>query len=419
VFHGRRPGSADTLRIHDRHEIAVSVGTAFHPRTEPLNRKLQWREWAGYWAASAYADHHDIEYNAIREAAALIDVSPLYKYLVTGPDAVRLIDRVIVRDATRLAVGQVYYTCWCDEDGKVVDDGTVTRLDEASFRWTAADPQLRWFRMNASGLDVEIDEVTESTAALALQGPLARAVLERATGEGFEDLRYFRGRPSRVGSIELYVTRTGYTGDLGYELWVDATDAVPLWDTLMDAGRDFGLRPAGMLALDVVRLEAGLILLDVDYTSSRHALIPEQAYSPFEIGLGRLVNLEKPGAFVGRRALEREQAAGGPPRRLVGLDIEWEGVESMHLAQGLAPVVPAAAWRTAIPVFIGRRQVGRATSGTWSPTLKKNIALASVKALASDPGTRIDVEWTVEAHRGRVPAVVTELPLLDLPRKRA
>jgi len=396
----------------------VSLGTAFHPRTAPLNRKLQWREWAGYWAASAYADHHDIEYNAIREAAALIDVSPLYKYLLTGPDAVQLIDRVIVRDATKLAVGQVYYTLWCDEDGKVVDDGTITRLDQTSYRWTAADPQLRWFRMNASGLDVGIEEVTESTAALALQGPLSRSVLEKATGESFEDLRYFRGRPSRIGSLELFVTRTGYTGDLGYELWGDAGDAVSLWDALMEVGRDYGVRPAGMLALDVVRLEAGLILLEVDYTSSRHALIPDQAYSPEEIGLGRLVNLEKPAPFVGRRALERERAAGGPPRRLVGLDIAWEGIEAMHAAQGLSPVVPAAAWRTPVPVYLGRRQVGRATSGTWSPILKKNIALASVEAFASEVGTRLDVEWTVEAHRGRVTAAVADLPFLDLPRKR-
>src|SRR5919204_1838480 len=187
----------------------MSMGTPFHPRTAPLNRKLQWREWSGYFAASAYADHHDIEYNAIREAAALIDVSPLYKYRVAGPDAVRLIDRIIVRDATKLAVGQVYYTCWCDEQGRVVDDGTITRIDDTTYRWTAADPQLRWFQMNAAGLDVEIEETTDTTAALALQGPLSRAVLETATGEPFGDLRYFRGRATKIGTIDLFVTRTG------------------------------------------------------------------------------------------------------------------------------------------------------------------------------------------------------------------
>ncbi len=176
---------------------------------------MQWREWSGYFASSVYADFHDIEYNAIREAAALIDVSPLYKYLVTGPDAPRLVDRVITRDATKLAVGGVYYTPWCDENGKVVDDGTIHRLDERRYRWTAADPQLRWLRQNSAGLDVTITEETEATAALALQGPLSRDVLEAATGESFADLRYFRRRPSKIGKVAIDVSRTGYTGDLG------------------------------------------------------------------------------------------------------------------------------------------------------------------------------------------------------------
>ncbi len=376
----------------------MSTGTAFHERTAPLNRKMQWREWAGYWSAIAYADHHDIEYNAIRVAAALIDVSPLYKYLLTGPDAARLVDRVIVRNAQKLAVGQVYYTCWCDEDGKVVDDGTITRLDETTYRWTAADPTLRWIRLNATGLDVQVEEVTESTAAVALQGPLSRTVLEAATRESFADLRYFRGRPATIRDVELYVTRTGYTGDLGYELWIDAGDAVRAWDHLMDAGGAYGLRPAGLGALDVVRLEAGLILLEVDYTSSRHAVIPEQAYSPFEIGLGRLVNFDKPAPFVGRRALERERDAGGPPRRMVGLDIDWTGLERLYDQQGLFPAFEASAWRSHVPVFAGSRQVGRATSGTWSPILKKNIALAQVEAARAEPGTRLQIEWTVEGQ---------------------
>src|SRR5207247_2470768 len=249
----------------------MSIGTAFPPRTAPLNRKMQWREWAGYLAASAYADHLDIEYNAIREAAALIDVTPLYKYLVSGPDAVRLIDRIITRDASKLQVGQIYYTCWCDEEGKVIDDGTVGRLDEGTYRWTAADPSLRWFTMNASGLDVGIEEITEAVAALAVQGPLSRAVVEAATGEGWGDLKYFRRRASRVGDIEVDVSRTGYTGDLGYELWVDADRAVTLWDAVREAGAAFGAGPAGMLALDVARVEAGLILPEGAYTSSRAA----------------------------------------------------------------------------------------------------------------------------------------------------
>jgi aminomethyltransferase len=396
----------------------VSVGTAFHPRTAPLNRKLQWREWSGFLAASVYHDAHDIEYNAIREAAALIDVSPLFKYLVSGPDAPRLVDRIITRDATKLAVDQVYYTPWCDERGKLIDDGTVARLDETTYRWTAADPSLRWFRLNALGLDVQVEDVTESVAALALQGPRSRDVLQAATGQPFDDLRYFRRRPSAIGSIPVDVTRTGYTGDLGYELWVDAERAVDLWDALVEAGADHGIRPAGMLALDVVRIEAGLILIEADFGSVRHAVIPEQAYSPFELGLGRLVSFDK-GPYVGRRALEAEQEAGGPPRRLVGLDIEWEGIQAMHDEKGLPPAVPAAASRVPVPVFARNRQVGKATSTTWSPTLKRMIALASVSADQADPGTELWVEWTVEARRGKVRAMVEALPFFDPPRKRA
>jgi glycine cleavage system T protein (aminomethyltransferase) len=397
----------------------MSVGTAFHPRTAPLNRKMQWREWSGYFASSSYADAHDIEYNAIREAVALIDVSPLYKYRIGGRDALRLVDRVITRDATKMAIGQVYYTPWCDEFGKVIDDGTVHRLSEREFRWTAADPQMRWLRLNARGLDVRIDDTSESLAALALQGPFSRHVLEAVTGESFAKLRYFQRRLSRIGTTAVDVSRTGYTGDLGYELWIPASRAVATWDAIMAAGRPFGIRPAGMLALDVVRLEAGLVLLEVDYTSARHALNPDQNYSPAEIGLGRLVSFDK-ADFVGRLALERERAAGGPARRLVGLRLDWYGIERLYSEQGLPPAIPAAVDRSPVPVFAPRgAQIGKATSRGWSPILKQAIALATVPPSHSREGSRVDVEWTVEGRRGRVEATVVPLPFLDLERKRS
>ena len=402
----------------------MSVGTAFFKRESPLNRKMVWREWAGYYAAGSYADAPDIEYNAIRDAVAVIDVSPLFKYEISGPDATRFVDRVITRDATRQKVNQVYYTPWCDEHGKVIDDGTVTRLEDSRYRWTAADPSLRWFRLNATGLDVRIEETTESTAGLALQGPMSRNVLEAVTGESFADLRYFRHRAAGLKSrgaskVAFDVTRTGYTGDLGYELWIDASKAERLWDALFDAGRAFGIRPAGILALDVARVEAGLILIEADYTSVRHALIPEQAYSPFELGFGRLVSFDK-SEFVGKRALMAEQAKGGPARRLVGLTLEWKGIEEAFARQGLSPALSPLASRDAVPVFSERdRQVGKMTSSAWSPILKQLVGLASVDAKVSDAGSELWVEWTVEAHRGKVRATVTPLPFLDLPRKRA
>jgi aminomethyltransferase len=401
----------------------MSVGTALHSRTAPLNRKMQWREWSGFYASSVYADAPDIEYNAIREAAALIDVSPLYKYRVRGPDAALLVDRVITRDATTLPVGRVVYTPWCDEHGKVIDDGTVHRLADDDFRWTAADPQFRWLTLNAAGLDVTIEDETETVAAIALQGPFSREVLEAATGESFADLRYFRRRPARVRvgrrRVAVDVSRTGYTGDLGYELWIPAPEAADVWDALTAAGRSRAIRPAGMLALDIVRLEAGLILLEVDYTSARHAMNPEQNYSPDEIGLGRLVDLDA-GDFVGRRALAEERRRGGPPRRLVGLTIDWYAIEALYDEQGIPPALSAIVDRSASPVFgDGGRQIGRVTSRGWSPILKQAIALASVPPPYAAPGGRVEVEWTVEGRRGRVPAVVTPLPFLDLERKRS
>ena len=397
----------------------MSVGTPFHERTAPLNVKQQWREWSGYFAASAYDHAHIHEYTAIRNSVALIDVSPLYKYLVRGPDAVALIDRVITRDASRIKPGQVIYTPWCDEHGKVIDDGTVARLDDDSFRWTTAEPHLRWFELNARGLDVEIEDISETTSALALQGPLARAVLEAATGGVWADLAYHHRRRSDIGGIDLDVSRTGYTGDLGYELWVGAGKAVALWDRLIELGRPFAIRPAGMLALDMTRLEAGLILAEVDYTSAQHALIPAQNYSPFEIGLGRLVNLNKAAEFVGKRALVLESKRGGPARRLVGLAIDWPSLEPLYAAQGLSVGVASEPWREQIPIYGRGRQIGRATSGTWSPLLKQHIALASVESAYEPVGTSVALEWTVEGRRGRATAKVVPLPFFDPPRKRA
>ncbi len=398
----------------------MSVGTAFHARTAPLNTKLQWREWSGYLTASAYHDSHEIEYNAIREAAALIDVSPLYKYLVSGPDSTRLVDRVITRDATKLDVGRVYYTSWCNEEGLVVDDGTVARVDERTYRWTAADPSLRWFRMNARGFDVEIDDVSERVSALAVQGPLSRDVLEAATEASWGDLAYFGHRAGRVGGIPVDVSRTGYTGDLGYEVWVESRDALEVWDAFVRAGGAYGILPAGMLALDVARIEAGLILIEVDFDSVRRALISEQSFSPFELGiLGRFVDFGKHAEFVGRRALEREQKRGGPPRRLVGLELEWEPLEALYRAKGLTPTMQPVASREPLPLYRRGRQIGKATSTTWSPILKKVVALASVREDQSRSGTMIEIEWTVEARRSRTPATVVELPFFDPPRKNA
>ena len=284
----------------------MPIGSAFHERTLPLCESLNYRDWAGYYAVSAYETHHEHEYNAIRNAAALIDVSPLFKYILTGRDATRLVDRVITRDATKLQVGQVIYTPWCDEQGKVIDDGTVSRLGEQRYRWTAADPSLRWFVQNAAGFDVAIEDVSESVAALAVQGPTSGALLRQVADADVASLKYFRVTSGSIAGVPVDISRTGYTGDLGYEIWMPWERATRVWDALAAAGQRFDLRPAGMLALDVARIEAGLLLIEVDFFSSRKALIASQQYSPFEMGLSRLVQVDK-APFVGQAALRNEK----------------------------------------------------------------------------------------------------------------
>jgi aminomethyltransferase len=393
----------------------VPIGTAVHERTFALCNSLNYREWSGFYAVSVYETHHEHEYNAIRNAAALIDVTPLYKYMITGRDATRFVNRIIARDINKVSVDQVIYCCWCDEDGKIIDDGTITRLEENRYRWTAADPNLRWFRQNAFGFEVQIEDITEQLAALALQGPTSGKLLKGIAEADIEHLKYFRKTSATIGGVRVDISRTGYTGDLGYEIWIPWQDAVKVWDVLMDTGRRFDIHPAGMLALDVARIEAGLILADVDYVSSKKALIASQKYTPAEVGLDKLVHYDKAN-FIGREALLQEKKAG-PKRLLVGLEIDWNEVEALFDRVGMAPQTPATASRVHVPVYKGREQVGKGTSTTWSPLLKQLIALASVEPEHSHPGAKLHVEMTVEAVRHKVAATVRALPFFNPPRK--
>ena len=395
----------------------MPVGTAFHERTLALCESLNYREWSGYYTVSVYEMHHEHEYNAIRNSAALIDISPLFKYKVTGKDATKFVNRVIARDINKVAIDQVIYCCWCDPEGKVIDDGTITRLAENEYRWTAADPSLRWFQQNALGLNVKIEDITEQVAALALQGPTSGRLLNAAAEADITHLKYFRVTHGKIAGVNVDISRTGYTGDLGFELWMPWRDAVNVWDELNSKGKAFDIHPAGMIALDIARIEAGLILIEVDYTSSKKALIDAQKFSPAEVGLGKLVDLKKEN-FVGRDALARE-AKKGAERALVGLEINWNEVESLYDKVGMAPQVPSMASRTAVPVYRGGRVVGKATSTTWSPTLKKMIALACVHCENSTVGTTLNIEITVEAVRHTVSAKVVPLPFFNPARKTA
>ncbi|HEY7473773.1 MAG TPA: aminomethyltransferase family protein [Vicinamibacterales bacterium] len=393
----------------------MPVGTPFHDRTFPLCESLSYRDWAGYFAPSSYEPLHEHEYNAIRNATALIDISPLFKYLVTGKDAARLVDRIITRDAMKLQPGQVIYTPWCDEHGRVIDDGTVTRLEEQRFRWTAADPSLRWITRQASGLDVSVEDISERVGALALQGPTSAALLRTVAEADIDSLKYFRATKGTIAGRNVEISRTGYTGDLGYEVWISREDAGAVWDAIVRAGPAFGLRPTGLLALDVARIEAGLLLIDVDFFSVRKALTASQLYTPFEMGMDRLVDLSKP-AFIGRTALAGE-IARGPARRIVGIAVDWPDVEELYEEVNLPPLAQATASRAAVPVFAGMKQIGRMTSSTWSPVLKQMIGLATIETAFAGPGTRIEVEHTVDAVRHRVRATAVATPFFNPRRK--
>ena len=386
--------------------------TPFHERTSKLCLPQNWRRWSGYLVAGSYDLTLDREYWAIRNSAALIDVTPLMKYMIKGRDAGRLLNRVVTRDMDKLKVGQVYYTPWCDDEGKMMDAGTISRLDETTYRMTSADPSLRWLSMNAVSLDVKITEVTDKIAALSFQGPNTRSVLKRCCELPMDDLKYFRLMQNKLGGIPVTISRTGYTGDLGYEIWMDTEHALDIWDLLMSTGHDYGITPVGILAMDMARVEAGLFMIEVDYTSTNHAWIEPQKSSPFELGLDWTVNLDKQGYFVGRRALEREKREGSL-WKLMGLEVEWNGMERLFADVGLPPQIPGMAIRASLPVFIGTVQVGYASTAAWSPLLKKYIALAHLQKPYYAAGTDMRLEVTVEHHRQHTPAKVVKLPFYE------
>ena len=396
----------------------MAFTTPFHSRTSALNERQAWRDWSGYLAAASYEPSHEREYYAIRNSAALIDVSPLFKYDVTGPDAPRLVNKIMTRDIVRCSAGQVMYSPWCDERGHVIDDGTVWRISENHFRITAADPNLRWFQDSGFGMEARLVDVSRNLAALALQGPNARRILaETVTGVELETLGYYRLAPAVMEGFPLTITRTGFTGDLGYELWVSPEHAERLWDILLDAGQRYGLLPAGMEALDIARIEAGLLLIEVDYVSANRALTAARKSTPFEIGLGWTVGLNKE-YFVGRRPLLAEAAAGSK-WAMVGLEIDWLELEALFAEADLPPMVAGRASREAVPVYAGRDQIGQATSRTFSPIQKRYIGLASVLREAAEPGTELEIEVTVEYERRRCRATVVKTPFFDPARKKA
>jgi len=397
----------------------MPIKSPFFERTSELCTSMSWKEWAGYYAVRSFEVHHELEYFAFRHSAGLIDVTPLFKYKVHGKDAAALLARVIVKDITKLKIGQVTYCCWCDDNGMVVDDGTVMRHSEDQFFVTSADPSYSWFCRFQRGYDVTIEDVTDKIGAVALQGPTSREILKQVTDADLDSLKFFWRTKARIDDFQVDISRTGYTGDLGYEIWIENEHAAKLWDTLMDAGKNYAIMPAGLDALDVARIEAGLIMNGVDYHSSIHALIPDRMSSPYELSLGWTVNLDRE-PFNGQAALRREQE-NGSRWSTVGLDINWPELEAIYASYGLPPEVCSYAWRESIPVYDDidyNKQIGYATSGTWSPTLKKNIAIATVEKKYDEVGTKLLFEVTIEHKRHTVSAIVNKPQFFNPKRKR-
>ena len=398
----------------------MPLPTPFHPRTSMHNQSLDWKEWAGYFAANSYDVVNDFEYFAFRHSAGLVDVTPLFKYRITGNDASMFLSRLMVKDISRLKIHQGTYCCWCDDHGMVIDDGTVMRLGDNVFFVTSADPSFSWFSRFTRKLQVEIEDVTDQIAGLAIQGPTSRDILKNVCDADLDLLRFFWTTKANVNGVEILISRTGYTGDLGYELWVENEHALRLFDTVWQAGENYNIHMAGIAAMDIARIEAGLIMNGVDYHSALHALIKEQMSSPFELGLGWMVNLERE-PFMGQKALKKEKEYGSR-WATVGIDIDWPGLELLYKKHGLPPHTDAGAWRHSVPIYHKQqvtKQIGYATSGTWSPILKKNIAMATIEIEYASPGTEVNFEVTIEHQRKLVRAIVVKPQFFNPERKRS
>lgn len=337
------------------------LNSPFHVRTAALNKLNHWGPWAGYTTALSF-DDESMEYTAIRNQVGIFDLSPMVKYKITGRDAEMYLNRLTLRDVAKLKPGHVHYTAWCDDDGKLLDDGTLFHLTSGTYMLCCQERHLPWLLDSAIGFEVVAAEISADVAALSLQGPCSFAVLERAGFSNAGKLKPFQLAEFKLGRAgKVMISRTGFTADLGYELWTTPDRAIELWDLLMEAGAQHGLRPFGNTALNMARIEAGFMIANMDFVSATAALRPDRTRSPYDMGLEWMIDFDK-GQFNGRAALKRELATGSTQWSFVGLDIEGN-VEADH----------------ALIYFDKKQEVGHITAAIWSPSTKRNIALAMLR----------------------------------------
>ena len=379
--------------------------TPFHARARELSQVDSFVAWAGYTTIDVFTTMEQ-EYFAIRNATTLYDLTPMVKYRIAGPDALPYLNRLVTRDVAKLKPDRVAYCVWCNDSGHVVDDGTIFRLGEGTYRLCTAERQIDWLLDSAIGFDVHVEEITEDIAALAVQGPTSCAVLKAVGLRGVDALKPFEIGEMSIEGRPVTVSRTGFTGDLGYELWMAPEAAEAVWDALMAAGRSRGIRAVGSQALNLARLEAGFISPNVDFVSAEHTIRTGRDRSPLELGLAWLVDFEK-GHFTGRRALLAERQRG-PRRQLVGLDIA-----------GNKPAHNALLYTESR----AKREIGSVTSAAWSPTCKRNIALAMVEAPYFRAGATVWAEIYMNRElvweRRMSRAEVVERPFFAPNRRRA
>jgi len=380
-----------------------------------------WSHWAGYLVAEKYQMSEKFEYFAVRNSVGVFDTSPLYKHRITGPGAEHYLAGVLARNIHRCRPGQAQYTVWCDDRGFVVEDGVVLRLAPDEFMLTAARPNLAYLQGLIGHEAVEIEDVSARWGTLAVQGPRARTVLEPLVPE-IAGLGYFDLVPAKLGDTAVTISRTGYTGGLGYEVWVPAEDAVAVWDAVAEAGAGHGMLPFGQVALLMARIEAGLLLIDVDFESSRFAFNDEHRSTPLELGFGWMLrDLDNDDrAFIGRNAIVRERAEGTSRWKMVGLVVDWHEYDTLYTAAGLIPP------KDHIPVTddfmlydTGSDRVGYATSLMYSPMLQRHIAIARVRPDLAATGTKVDLEVTINHRYRRVGARVARMPLYNPAHKTA
>ena len=399
--------------------------TPFHDGLTELNDQLLYTHWSGYLSALRYSDAPKHEYFAVRNGVGIFDTSPLFKYRITGPDTEAFLSRMVVRDLSGIRPGRAAYTLWCDDRGFVMEDGVLFRQSEREWLLTSARPSMSWFADHRHGQRVELEDVSDAYGMLQVQGPRSRAALAGLTPE-VEELPYFGLAESKIGTVPVSVSRTGYTGDLGFELMVPADDAGSVLDALLEAGAPHGIRPFGEEALNMLRIEAGLPLVDIEFHDSRTAWTDHDRVTPKELGQGWMLKGVRDGSrrFLGSEAIRRELEDGTSRWATTGIVVDWADWDRLHRDAGRAAHQGRAAARLGA-VAAGRdeesadEQVGYVTSFFYSPVLQRHIGMARVRPELASPGTDLRMETTLHHTTNMLAVSTAPLPFFNPPRKTA